>query len=97
MTSSLGAPTTPAAGAATDSRLPRRLGLWSALAVVMGSMIGSGIFRVPGAVAAETGTIGAMMLAWVVAGLVTLCGALAQRSFRGWGASTYTSTRHTAG
>ena len=77
MTSSLDAPTTPAAGEGTDSRLPRRLGLWSALAVVMGSMIGSGIFRVPGAVAADTGTIGAMMLAWVVAGLVTLCGALA--------------------
>jgi basic amino acid/polyamine antiporter, APA family len=77
MTSAPGAPTAPAAEAATDSRLPRRLGLGSALAVVMGSMIGSGIFRVPGAVAADTGTIGAMMLAWVVAGLVTLCGALA--------------------
>jgi basic amino acid/polyamine antiporter, APA family len=77
MTASPGAPTATAAEAATDSRLPRRLGLGSALAVVMGSMIGSGIFRVPGAVAADTGTIGAMMLAWVVAGLVTLCGALA--------------------
>jgi amino acid transporter len=77
MTSAPGAPTATATEAATDSRLPRRLGLGSALAVVMGSMIGSGIFRVPGAVAADTGTIGAMMLAWVVAGLVTLCGALA--------------------
>jgi APA family basic amino acid/polyamine antiporter len=77
VTSSLGTPTATGAEAAAESRLPRRLGLGSALAVVMGSMIGSGIFRVPGAVAADTGTIGAMMLAWVVAGLVTLCGALA--------------------
>src|SRR5881396_173100 len=32
-------------------RLPRRLGLWSAVAVVVGSTIGSGIFRTPAAIA----------------------------------------------
>ena len=32
-------------------RLPRRLGLWSAVAVVIGSTIGSGIFRTPALVA----------------------------------------------
>jgi APA family basic amino acid/polyamine antiporter len=60
-----------------NEKLPRRLGLGSAIAVVMGSMIGSGIFRIPGAIAASTGTIGAMMLVWIAGGVVTLCGALA--------------------
>ncbi len=32
-------------------RLPRHLGLWSAIAVLVGSTIGSGIFRVPAGVA----------------------------------------------
>jgi amino acid transporter len=46
-------------------------------AVTIGIMIGSGIFRVPAAAAAQTGTAGAMLLAWVVGGIVALCGALA--------------------
>lgn len=58
-------------------RLPRRLGPWSTAAVTVGIMIGSGIFRVPAAAAAHTGSAGAMLLAWVVGGIVALCGALA--------------------
>jgi amino acid transporter len=50
--------------------------VWSAIAIVVGSMIGSGIFRVPSATAAQVGTPGGMMLVWVVGGLVALCGAL---------------------
>jgi APA family basic amino acid/polyamine antiporter len=58
-------------------RLPRRLGAWSTAAVTVGIMIGSGVFRVPAAAAAQTGTPGAMLLAWVVGAVVALCGALA--------------------
>lgn len=58
-------------------RLPRRLGVWSVTAVVVGTMIGSGIFRVPAATAADTGAAGAMMLIWVLGGAVALFGALA--------------------
>ena len=36
---------------AWGERLPRHLGLWSAVAVLVGSTIGSGIFRVPASVA----------------------------------------------
>ena len=36
---------------AWGERLPRHLGLWSAIAVLVGSTIGSGIFRVPAGVA----------------------------------------------
>src|SRR2546430_14654063 len=32
-------------------RLPRRLGLWSAVAVLVGSTIGGGIFRTPAGIA----------------------------------------------
>ena len=57
-------------------RLPRRLGLVSATAVLVGSTIGSGIFRVPSSVAAEVGTVGAIALLWIVGALVALFGAL---------------------
>ena len=57
-------------------RLPRSLGLWSAAAVLVGSTIGSGIFRVPSAVAGDVGTVGAFALLWVAGALVALFGAL---------------------
>jgi len=60
-----------------SSTLPRQLGLWSAIAIVMGNMIGSGIFRVPSTVAENVGTPTAVMLTWVVGGVVAVCGALA--------------------
>jgi amino acid transporter len=70
------------AGAAAEvthavSALPRRLGFWTAIAVVVGDVIGSGIFRVPSTVATEVGSIGGIALVWVVGGVITLCGALA--------------------
>ncbi len=56
--------------------LQRRLGLWSAVWVVVGSTIGSGIFRTPAGIAAKLPGPGPMLLAWVVGGLFALCGAL---------------------
>jgi amino acid transporter len=58
-------------------RLPRRLGLGSAVAVLIGSTIGSGIFRVPAGVAATLGVPGPVIIAWVLGGVVALAGALA--------------------
>ena len=60
----------------TEDRLPRNLGLWSAAAVLVGTTIGSGIFRVPSEVARDVGAAGPMLLVWVLGGLVTLTGAL---------------------
>src|SRR5882724_7316536 len=57
-------------------RLPRHLGLGSAIAVLIGSTIGSGIFRVPAGVAARLGQPGPVLLAWVLGGLIALFGAL---------------------
>jgi amino acid transporter len=60
-----------------SDQLPRRLGLWATTAVVVGTIIGSGIFRVPAAVAAEVGSSTAIVLVWVLGGVISLCGALA--------------------
>lgn len=57
-------------------RLVRRLGLWSAVAVLVGSTIGSGIFRTPAGVAQKIDDVPLFLLAWVVGGVVVLCGAL---------------------
>ncbi len=62
-------------GVAPD-RLPRRLGLWSAVAVAVGSTIGSGIFGVPGGIAAQVGTLGSMIVAWTIGAVVAVFGAL---------------------
>jgi APA family basic amino acid/polyamine antiporter len=57
-------------------RLTRRLGLWSAVAVLVGSTIGSGIFRTPASVAQRVDDVPLFLLAWVLGGAVVLCGAL---------------------
>ena len=61
---------------AWGERLPRHLGLGSAVAVLVGSTIGSGIFRVPAGVADRLHDPGPVLLAWVIGGLVALFGAL---------------------
>jgi APA family basic amino acid/polyamine antiporter len=47
-----------------------------ATALVVGSMIGSGIFIVSGSILREVGTPGLLLAVWIVSGLVTLLGAL---------------------
>lgn len=71
------------AGTAPQERLPRNIGLWSAVAILIGTTIGSGIFRVPAAVAATLGDPQAMLLVWVLGGVVTLTGALAVAELAG--------------
>src|SRR5215210_8684978 len=61
---------------AWGERLPRHLGLGSAVAVLVGSTIGSGIFRVPAGVAERLHQPGPVLLAWGVGGLIALFGAL---------------------
>jgi amino acid transporter len=57
-------------------RLSRRLGFWSSIGFVIGTTIGSGIFRTPAVVAARTGNPRATLAVWLVGGVVTICGAL---------------------
>lgn len=56
--------------------LARSIGLWSAMAVVIGSTIGSGIFRSPAGIADKLPGPLPMLLAWVAGGIFAICGAL---------------------
>jgi len=63
-------------GGAAQAVLPRRLGLWSAIAVVVGITIGSGIFRTPAGVTNRLPGPLAVFGVWIAGGIVALCGAL---------------------
>ena len=60
----------------TEGRLPRTLGLWSSVALVVGITIGSGIFRSPAGIARQAPNPLVMIGLWVAGGAITLCGAL---------------------
>jgi len=62
--------------AAPHRELNRGLGLFDSTMIVAGSMIGSGIFIVAGEMAREVGSAGWLLLAWVIAGVLTLAAAL---------------------
>ncbi len=64
----------PVAGEA--QRLVRGLGLLDATMIVIGSMIGSGIFIVSAKSSALVGAPGWLLAAWVIAGVLTITGAL---------------------
>jgi amino acid transporter len=63
-------------GRTASGGLTRQLGLWSAVGIVVGCTIGSGIFRVPSVVAAETGSAAGIAAVWVIGGVLSLFGAL---------------------
>ena len=70
--SSPDSPDTPA-----PTGLPRVLGLWDIVGIVVGGIIGSGIFLVPAAIAGAVGSPLLFLAVWVVGGLLSFFGALA--------------------
>src|SRR5215467_7159628 len=63
--------------------LPRRLGLFSAIAVLVGSTIGSGIFRSPAGVAERIPDARLFLAAWIAGGVCILAGALTYAELAG--------------
>jgi APA family basic amino acid/polyamine antiporter len=61
----------------TAPELRRVLGLFSIVGIVIGAMIGSGIFINPAKVAKDVGTPAMMMAVWIVGGILSFFGALA--------------------
>ncbi|XP_018565288.1 b(0,+)-type amino acid transporter 1 isoform X1 [Anoplophora glabripennis] len=57
--------------------LKRRVGLISGVALIVGTMIGSGIFVSPSGLLERTGSIGMSFVIWMACGLLSLLGALA--------------------
>lgn len=59
----------------TIADLPRRIGFWGAIAIMIGVTIGTGIFRSPVSVAKEVGTPGMALMLWAAGGVLSLLGA----------------------
>src|SRR5215469_1762303 len=56
--------------------LKRDLGPWAAASIVVGTVIGSGIFLVPHDMVARVGTPGMVFMVWIFGGLLSLAGSL---------------------
>jgi APA family basic amino acid/polyamine antiporter len=56
--------------------LVQGLGAWATMAMVVGHIIGTGVFLVPSAMARATGSVGLVFLVWIVGGILSLFGAL---------------------
>src|SRR5215469_11287276 len=59
----------------TRPQLVRGLGLWAAMAIVIGDTIGTGVFLVSSDMARAVGSAALVLVAWVSGGLVVLLGA----------------------
>lgn len=56
--------------------LAKRIGFWSAISIIVGSIIGSGVFMKPATMAQQLGSPVWLTIVWLIAGLFSLFGAL---------------------
>src|SRR5215467_5777734 len=64
------------AGSADERGFVRAIGLFDGTMIVVGSMIGSGIFIVAATISQQTGSPGGLLLTWILTGLLTISAAL---------------------
>lgn len=69
--------------ASADAGFRRGLGLFDSVMIVVGAMIGSGIFIVSAEMAREIGSAGWLLVAWAFAGMLTIAGALSYGELAG--------------
>ena len=72
----------------TNRKLLRSLGLVYVIVVVVGNIIGSGVYKKIAPMAAELHSSGWVLIAWIVGGLITLFGALSNAEVAGLLADT---------
>ena len=60
----------------SQSKLKQTIGLWSAVSIIIGSIIGSGIFMKPATMAVQLASPIWMAVVWIIAGCFSLLGAL---------------------
>jgi len=80
--------------------LARELNAWHATAIVVGTIIGSGIFLVPREMMQAVGSAGLVYLAWIVGGLLSFFGALTYAELgavRPWAGGEYVYIRDSYG
>ena len=83
-----------------DQELVKGLGLTSATTLVMGSMIGSGIFIVSADIARTVESPALLIMAWVITGFMTIVGALAYGELAAmmpWAGGQYVYLRESLG
>ena len=66
----------PHGGAKNEPGFVRAIGLFDGTMIVVGSMIGSGIFIVAAEISRQTGSAGGLLLTWILTGLLTISAAL---------------------
>ena len=69
--------------AVLDAEFTRGLGLYDSTMVVIGSMIGSGIFIVSASMSRVLGSPGWLLMAWLITGCLTITGALSYGELAG--------------
>src|SRR6266849_5131014 len=80
--------------------LVRDLNVWHATAIEVGTIIGSGIFRVPGVMMKDVGSAGMVYLVWIVGGLLSFAGALTYAelgALKPWAGGEYVYVRDAYG
>ena len=73
----------PTAGCFGGAGLIPSLGLFTTIMLVVGGVIGSGIFRKPGVMAGQVDSPELLLGVWVLAGVLTLFGALTNAEIAG--------------
>src|SRR5229473_1337921 len=66
----------PQGNAKKEAGFVRAIGLFDGTMIVVGSMIGSGIFIVAADISRQTGSAGGLLLTWILTGLLTISAAL---------------------
>src|SRR6266550_1291989 len=66
----------PQSNAKKQTGFVRAIGLFDGTMIVVGSMIGSGIFIVAADISRQTGSAGGLLLTWILTGLLTISAAL---------------------
>jgi APA family basic amino acid/polyamine antiporter len=66
----------PQTGGRSEHGFVRAIGLFDGTMIVVGSMIGSGIFIVAADISRQTGSAGGLLLTWILTGLLTISAAL---------------------
>src|SRR5215831_1830925 len=85
---------------APSHELVRELNVWHATSIVVGTIIGSGIFLVPHEMMQAVGSAGLVYLVWVVGGLLSFFGALTYAelgALRPWAGGEYVYVRDAYG
>src|ERR1700722_20561897 len=60
----------------TTERRPAELGVWDAVSVIVGIVVGVSIFKAPPTVFSNVGTVWQGLVVWALGGVVALVGAL---------------------